>query len=158
MIALEELDRYRQPTPYEALGAAPDATAKEILNQRNTLQRDAQEGGGDPGRREKEIQRVGAAYDLLCNPGVRVRVDFFLLDPKLFLKQCQAIAGEVPKPKAEIEGALKPRQIRVNHAALLDEMRDFFAEPVRVAGLSHRPMEFPAETSLPEPLAIVFDC
>jgi hypothetical protein len=158
VIPLNELDRYRRPSPYDVLGVGPDASAREIVGARNNLKRDLQEKGGDPAHRAKEMQRIEAAYDQLCKADLRVRIDFFLLDPKLFLKQTQAIAQRVPKPKAELEGVFKPRQIRVTHAALIDELKQFFQEPPRVGGLFHRPMEFPADTKLPEPLAIQFDC
>lgn len=158
MIALDQLDRYRKPTPYDVLGVSPDATAKEIVGARNGLKRDLQEKGGDSNQRAKDLQRVETAYDQLCKADLRVRIDFFLLDPKLFLKQTQAIAQRVPKPKAEVEGVLKPRQIRVNHTALLDELKEFFQEPPKVSGLFHRPMEFADDSKLPEPLAIQFDC
>src|SRR4051794_10502047 len=107
MIPFDQLDRYRKPTPYDVLGVSPDATAREIVGARNGLKRDWQEKSCDPGERAKQLQRIENAYDQINKPELRIKIDFFLVDPKLFLKQVQTIAQRVPKPKAEVEGVLK---------------------------------------------------
>jgi hypothetical protein len=154
----EALDRYQKPLPYEVLGVAPDASARDVLNSRNALKRDLQEAGGDPSERARKLQRIEEAYDQVCKPANRMRIDFFLLDPKVGLRQCQALAQGLTRPNTDIQGVIKPRNIRVTHAALLDELATFFREPPKVIGLHVRPMDVQERATLPEPLAIQFDC
>lgn len=154
----ENLDRYRRQSPYEILGVAPDATAKEINDRHNTLQHDLRESGVNSSERTKEMNRLSNAYKLVCKPGERLRVDFFLLDSKLGIKQCEAIVRQLPKPSADIKGFIKPRKIRVTHAALHDELLAFHRDPARVTGFHAQPMEIAETSSLPEALAIHFDC
>lgn len=156
--ATEALDRYERRTAYDLLGVSPGAGAKEIRDRRNTLKRDLQESAMDAGERARQMQRVEEAYDLVSKAEQRLRVDFFLLDPAVFQKQCEAVARTLTTPKTEVEGVIKPRRVRVSHAALLDDLKGFFREPAKVAGLQPRPMEVADEQPLPEPLAIQFDC
>ena len=154
----ETLDRYERRTAYDLLGVSPGASAKEIRDRRNTLKRDLQEAAMDAGERARQMQRVEEAYDLVSKAEQRLRVDFFLLDPVVFQKQCEAVAQTLTKPKTDVDGVIKPRRVRVNHTALLDDVKSFFREPAKVTGLQPRPMELAEEQPLPEPLAIRFDC
>ena len=154
----QELDRYQKQSPYEVLGVQPDASATEIRDHRTNMQRDIQEAKMDASTRAKELQRIEAAYDLLCKADLRVRIDFFLLDGKLFLKRCESIARTLSKPKTDVEGVIKPRKIRVDHAALLTDLKSFQRELDKVVGFQPRAMEVPEPVQLPEPLAIQFDC
>lgn len=154
----QDLDRYQRPTPYEVLGVMPDATMVEVRDRRTNMQRDVQEARMDASARAKELQRIEAAYDKLCKSEMRVRVDFFLLDGKLFLRRCESIAKTLTKPTTDVQGVIKPRKIRVNHAALLGDLKAFEREPEKVSGFLPRTMEVPEPAQLPEPLAIQFDC
>jgi hypothetical protein len=152
-------DRYSQPNPYEVLGVAPDASAAAIRDRYAQLQRDLQEAGGKAGDRAKEKERLDAAYNQLRVAGSRMRVDFFMLDNRLGLAQCEALAKALAKPNTDIQGLIKPRQLRVTHATLLDELAVFVgADSAKVPGLYLRPMDVGEETvTLPEPLAVEFD-
>lgn len=151
-------DRYQRESAYEILGVGSDASAVEIRDRRNVLQREINDREKDSNQRAKELERVENAYNQVCTGDLRVRVDFFLLDAKLFLKQSEAIARTLTKPKTDVEGVIKPRKIRVTHAALLDELKDFQREPEKVVGFHPRTMEIAEPVPLPGPLAIQFDC
>src|SRR5260370_40624237 len=113
----DAFDRYGGKNPYEVLGLSPDASAREICDRRNELQRNLQEAGAKTSDRAKEKERLENAYKRLCVPGTRMRIDFFLLDAQLGLKQCEAVAKTPAKPNTDAKGIIKPRQIRVTHAA-----------------------------------------
>jgi hypothetical protein len=155
----DTVDRYSRPTPYEVLGVPPDAGAAAIRDRHAELQRNLQEAGGKANERAREKERLDTAYNQLRVAGNRMRVDFFILDPQLGLKQCEALARGLAKPNTDVKGIIKPRQFRVTHAALLDELGAFHAsETGKVLGLHPRPMEVEEEGfTLPEPLAIEFD-
>src|SRR5437588_126313 len=123
-----------QPSPYEVLGLAPDASAVELRDRYNELQRNLQEAGGNATERARERERLDSAYNQLRVAGNRMRIDFFLLDPQLGLKQCEAIARTLARPNTDLEGIIKPRQIRVTHAVLLDELQELVREPAKVVG------------------------
>ena len=154
----EVFDRYGGKNPYEVLGLSPDAGAAEIRDRHAELLRNLQEAGASSGDRAREKERLDAAYLPLRMAGTRMRIDFFLLDSQLGLKQCEAVAKTLAKPNTDVKGIIKPRQIRVTHAALLDELKTFEHEPGKVVGLHPRPMEMEEPSALPEPLAIQFDC
>src|SRR4051812_32236467 len=118
---LEGLDWYEQPTPYNVLNVGPEASAAEIRDTYNGLQRDLQEKGMEAPERARKKERLDTAYNQLRVAGGRMRVDFFLLDPQLGQKQCEAVARGLAKPNTEVEGVIKPRQIKVTHATLLEE-------------------------------------
>lgn len=153
-----DFDFYDRPTPYEVLGVSPDASAADIRDRHNALQRDIQERDIPLAERSREKERLDAAYNQLRVAGGRMRVDFFLLDARVGLKQCATIAAELPKPNTQIEGLIRPRQIKVTHVALLDELEAFFRDPGKVVGLVPRPMDVDEPFMLPGPLAVTFDC
>jgi hypothetical protein len=153
----EALDRYHAASPYDTLGVSPDATAAEVRDRHNELQRQLQEASMSQSERAKETQRLEAAYNQLRVPANRMRIDFFVLDPQLGRKQCEAAARALAKPSTEVQGLLKPRTFRVGPAALLGELEAFVQEPPKVVGLHPQPMPLP-EPDLPEPLAIHFEC
>lgn len=155
---LDGLDWYERPTPYDVLGVTPDGGAAEIRDSYNGLLRNLQETGASSSDRAKEKERLDGAYNQLRVAGSRMRVDFFLIDPQLGQKQCEAIARTLAKPNTEVQGVIKPRQIKVTHAALLDELKTFNQEPPKVVGMHVKPMEITEPFALPEPLAIEFDC
>ena len=154
-------DPYAQPTPYETLGVTPDATAVQVRDRYNELKREAQEAGGDLKKRSQRLQEIEAAYNKLRVASQRARVDFFLLDPRIGLKQCEAIAKGLLTPDTKVEGLIQPKSIRVAHAAIQGEPKRYVTEPPAVSGLHPQPIESePLDPlrSLPAPLAITFDC
>ena len=151
-------DRYSRPTPYEFLGVPPTATATELRTRFAQLERDIRETGIDGSERARRQEKLKAEYDKVSTGGQRVRVDFFLIDANLGLRQCQAAAESVPKPEAKVGDVVKPRKIRVSHEALFEDLSLLVAEPERVEGLYPKPMTTTASRKLPEPLAIKFDC
>jgi curved DNA-binding protein CbpA len=154
----DDLDRYQRQSAYDLLGVPPGASAKEIRDRRNTLKYDLKEATMDASERAKQMQRIEEAYDQVSKAELRLKIDFFLLDPRVFLKQCETIAQDLTKPKTEVDGVIKPRRVRVSHSAILDDMQRFMREPGKVIGLHPRPMEIPEASPLPAPLAIQFDC
>lgn len=155
---LEGLDWYEQPTPYDVLGVPPEAGAAQVRDAYNGLQRDLQETGAASSERAKQKERLDTAYNLLRVAGSRMRIDFFLLDPQLGQKQCEAQAKTLAKPNTDIQGVIKPRQIKVTHGVLLEELKAFYHEPEKVIGLHTRPMQIDEPFQLPPPLAVEFDC
>lgn len=154
-------DPYGKPTPYETLGVTPDATAVQIRDRYNELKREAQEAGGDVKNRAQRLQEIEAAYNKVRVAGHRARVDFFLLDPRIGLKQCEAIAKSLLTPDTKVEGLIQPKSVRVSHAAIQGEPKRYISEPPPVTGLHPQPIESEERDpihSLPAPLAIVFDC
>src|SRR3954468_3331002 len=155
---LEGLDFYERPTPYQVLEVPTDATAKEISVQHTKRCRALLEEGGSTTEQVKQKQPLDKAYEQLRVAKERVKVDFFLLDPRLGRKQAEALAKALPKPDTNVTGMLKPKQVRVTHNALLAELREFYTEPERVEGLHPRPMDVSDSAALPDPLAVAFDC
>ena len=151
-------DPYSQPTPYDVLGVTPDSTAVQIRDTYNKLKRNAQEAGGDVKNRAQRMQEIEAAYNKLRVAGQRARVDFFLLDPRIGLKQCEALAQGLLAPDTKLEGLVQLKSIRVSHAAILGEPKRYTTEPPPVAGLHPQPIETEESAELPGPLAITFDC
>ena len=150
-------DPYEQQTPYEVLGVTPDASATQIRDTYNQLKRDAQEAGGDVKKRSTRLQEIEAAYNKLRVASQRARVDFFLLDPRIGLKQCEAVANTLLTPDTKVEGLFQLKSIRVSHAAIMGEPKRFVSEPPPVTGLHPQPIESEEPAALPAPLAIVFD-
>ena len=72
-------------------------------------------------------------------------------------KQCEAIAAGVKKPNTEVEGVVKPRNIRVTHEVLYDQLAEYFTEPPKVGGLFPAPMAI-GNPEIPAALDIRFDC
>lgn len=159
MATLPDLSsRYDAKTPYATLGLeSPDADAREIRDTYNELNRDLQESNTPPQDRARRTQELETAYEQLRTAGTRVQVDFFLLDRNLGRKQCAAIAEKIPKPKTEVEGVIKPRNIKVSHEILFDALKEFFTDPPRVKGVFPAVMEL-GGTELPDLLDIRFDC
>jgi hypothetical protein len=155
---LEGLDFYERPTPYEVLGVSIDATAKDVRDRHVVLSRELLDKGGSTAEQAKQKEPLDKAYEQLRVAKERVKVDFFLLDSRLGRKQAEALAKALPKPDTNVTGMLKPKQVRVTHAALLAELREFYTEPERVEGLHPRPMDVSDSASLPDPLAVAFDC
>ncbi|NOX55925.1 MAG: J domain-containing protein [Planctomycetes bacterium] len=154
----QECDRYRRETPYDVLGVPPDATPKEIRNRYTCLTREVRESGLDVAERSKREKRLEEAYSQLRIAANRIKVDFFILDRSLGLKQCQAIAETLSEPDTEVADIIKPRRIRVTHDALLDCLDRLRREPEKVIGLHPQPIEIAETVSLPPPLAVQFDC
>jgi|SRR5947209_7215239 len=159
---LEGLDFYERPTPYEVLGVSPDAGAAEIRDRYAGLQRDMALAGATAEARAKEKERLDAAYNQVRVASGRMRVDFFLLDPQLALKQAEAAAKEVPRPDTDVAGVIKPRQLTVRYTAVLGELKAFFGDPGKVVGMFARPMELEEAAAggaaLPDLLMPQFDC
>jgi hypothetical protein len=125
-----------------------------------TSSAEAQEAG-DVKKRSQRLQEIEAAYNKLRVAGQRARVDFFLLDPRVGLKQCEAIAQSLLSPDTKVEGLIQPKSVRVSHAAIQAEPKRYLSEPPPVSGLHPQPIEserLDALRSLPAPLAITFDC
>lgn len=150
-------DPYSQATPYELLGVTPDASAVQIRDTYNQLKRDAQEAGGDIKKRSQRLQEIEAAYNKLRVAGQRAQVDFFLLDPRMGLKQCESLAQSLLTPDTKVEGLFQLKSIRVSHAAIMGEPKRYVAEPPAVTGLHPQPMESGEPAPLPAALAITFD-
>ena len=87
---------YDEATPYEVLDLAPQATAVEIRDRHNKLQRDLKESSLTSSERSRRKQQLEAAYNQLRVAAQRVRVDFWLLDPRIGLKQCKSLARTLP--------------------------------------------------------------
>jgi DnaJ-class molecular chaperone len=151
------LEWYTGRTPYDVLGVPPDADARQVRDAFNALQRDLQEKGLSPAELAKQTQALQVAYDQLRDPAERVRVDFRLLDRNLGKKQCEAIAAGVKKPNTEVEGVVKPRNIRVTHEVLYDQLAEYFTDPPKVGGLFPAPMEL-GNPEIPAALDVRFDC
>jgi hypothetical protein len=152
------IDPYGEPTPYEVLGLKPEASATEIKDRYNKLQRDLQESGLSVGERSKQLQRLGAAYNQLRVAPQRVKVDFWILDPQVGLKQIESLAESLATPNTNIEGLVRPRTIRVSHVTVLPDLQNHLREPTRVPGLHPRTIDFGRKRILPPALAIQFDC
>jgi len=151
------IDWYQEATPYAALGIeSPDADAKEVRDAYNGLKRDLQEQNIPAPERAKRSQELESAYEQIRMPAARVKVDFFLLDRNLGRKQCEAIAAGLPKPNTDVEGVFKPRNIRVTHEVLYEQLQQFFAEPPKVGGVFPTPIDLD-EPDLPLLLAVRFD-
>jgi hypothetical protein len=157
---LHGVDFYERPTPYMVLDVPPDAPAADIRDRYAGLQRDIQEEGASTEARAKEKERIDAAYNQVRVAGNRMRVDFFLIDPQLGLKQAEAIAKGIGPPDTKIEGLVKVRQLKISHAVLTSLLQEFVADPGRVVGMHVRPLELeePAAGGLPDVLAPQFDC
>ena len=151
------LEWYTARTPYDILGVPPDADARHVRDTFNALQRDLQEKGLPAGELAKRTQELEAAYGELRDPANRVRVDFRLLDRNLGRKQCEAIAAGLPKPNTDVSGVVKPRNIKVTHEVLYDQLGGYAAEPPRVTGLFPAPLEF-GNPEIPDALDVRFDC
>jgi len=151
-------ERYTRETPYEFLGVAPTASATELRGKFAQLERDIRESGLEGSERARRQERLKAEYDKVSTGGQRVRVDFFLIDANLGLRQCQAAAQAVPKPQAQVGDVVKPRRIRVTHEALFEDLAQMSAEPAHVEGLLPMPMQLSRAGRLPQPLLIQFDC
>ena len=152
------LERYRGQTPYAALGIeATDSDARHVRDTFYGVLRDLQEQNLPPEVRVMRSQELEAAYDLLRDPADRVKVDFFLLDRNLGRKQCEASAAGVPKPNTDITCVVKPRNIRVTHEVLYDQLALYFTDPPKVGGLFPAPMEI-GSPEIPDILDIAFDC
>jgi len=157
---LEGLDFYDRPTPYDVIGVSPDAEAKDIRDRYAGLQRDMAMRGEAAETRAREKERLDAAYNQIRVAAGRIRVDFFLLDSHLALRQAETVAKEVAKPDLDVAGVLKSRQPTVKFTAILSESKAFFGDPGRVVGMFARPMELEQATTgvLPELLMPQFDC
>ncbi len=151
-------DPYSQPSPYDVLGVKPDATAAEIRDRKTKLDRDNQESGASASERAKRKQELDAAYDQLRVAEKRVRVDFWLLDPRIGQKQCERLAENLATPNTDVEGLIKPRMIRVTHVTVLPELGRLVREPQKVAGLHPRMIDVDERASLPAALELQFDC
>lgn len=151
-------DPHAEQTPYDFLGLAPDASAVEIRDRFNELQRDIQESGLSVSERAKRKEQLENAYNQLRVSSQRVKVDFWILDSRIGSKQCESIADSVAKPQTEIKGLIKPKTIRVTHDAMLGEPPRFVDKPERVVGLHAQPMDVAEPAMLPAPLEIQFDC
>lgn len=152
---------YEQPTSYATLGVGSDASAAQIRDRYNDLAREIQEAGGDAAQRAKRLQEIESAYNQLRAASARAAVDFFLLDPRIGQKHSEAIAKELLLPNTKVEGLLQPKSVRVTHAAILAEPKQYIVEPPPVSDLHPQPIEAEAATAarrLPGPLAVVFDC
>ena len=149
---------YSDPLPYDILGVKPDASAVDIRDRYNALQREIQESGAPIAERSKRKAALEEAYNKLRVSGQRVRIDFGILDPAIGLKQCETIAQSVATPSTTVAGLVKPRTIQVMHTTLLNEPANMVDEPPRVTGLHPRPIEIVASSPLPPPLAVQFDC
>ena len=101
-------DPYAEQSPYDLLGLTPDASAVEIRDRFNELQRDIQENGMSVGERAKRNQELEDAYNQLRVASQRVKVDFWILDSRIGRKQCETIAETVAKPTTEVKGLIKP--------------------------------------------------
>ena len=151
-------DPYSEPTPYEVLGLKPEASAIEIRDQYNKLQRDLQESSLSVSERSKRKQALEAAYNQLRVAAQRVKVDFWLLDPRVGLKQIESLADSLATPDTNIEGLVKPRTIRVTHVTVLPDLQNHVQEPAKVPGLHPRTIEGGRARCLPSLFAIQFDC
>jgi hypothetical protein len=151
-------DPYKETTPYQVLGLSPDATAVQIRDCYNALQRELQEQGMSVSDRSKRKQELDAAYNQLRVAAERVKVDFRILDPLIGKRQCETIAATFATPDTTVEGLIKPKSIRVTHATMLAEPPRFTAEPERVGGLHPRAIPDAERSEIPELLAIHFDC
>ena len=149
---------YDEATPYEVLDLDPQATAVEIRDRHNKLQRDLQESSLTTNERSRRKQQLEAAYNQLRVAAQRVRVDFWLLDPRIGLKQCESLAEDLAVPETNVEGLVKPRTIRVTHVAVLGELKRYLQEPERVVGLHPQPVELGATPRVPAALQVQFDC
>jgi len=149
---------YGEPSPYDILGVKPDASAAEVRDRYNALQRENQESGAAVGERSKRKTELEEAYNRLRVSGQRVKVDFAILDPGIGLKQCELIAQTVATPTTTVEGLVKPRTIQVMHTALLNELVKMVDEPPRVTGLYPQPIKVTESSPLPPLLTIQFDC
>ncbi len=151
-------DPYSEPTPYDVLGLKPEASATEIRDQFNKLQRDLQESSLSVSERSKRKQELESAYNQLRVAAQRVKVDFWLLDPRIGLKQVESLAESLTTPDTNVEGLVKPRTIRVTHVTVLPDLQHHVREPAKVAGLHPRIIDLGGEAPLPAPLRIQFDC
>ncbi|MHC4407279.1 MAG: hypothetical protein ACYTG0_47320 [Planctomycetota bacterium] len=151
-------DPYREKTPYEVLEIPPESTAVQIRDRHTDLQRANQESGASVSDRSKRKQELEEAYNRLRVAGQRVKVDFYLLDPQIGVRQCQTIAEGVAKPNTNVKGLVKPRTIHVTHATMLSEPARLVGEPSRVSGMHPRSIEVAEQAEFPKPLAIRFDC
>jgi hypothetical protein len=149
---------YAEPSPYDILGVSCEASAAEIRDRYNALQRENQESGAPVSERSKRKTELEDAYNKLRVSSQRVKVDFSILDPRIGLKQCESLAASVATPKTTVDGLVKPRTIQVMHTALLSEPATMTAEPPRVTGLYPQSIEAAETPCLPQSLAIQFDC
>jgi hypothetical protein len=150
-------DPYAEPLPYEVLGLKPEASATEIRDRFNKLQRDMLENSLSVGERSKCKQELEAAYNQLRVAAQRVKVDFWLLDPRIGRKQCENLAQSLATPNTSVAGLVKPRTIRVTHATVLPELSRLAREPARVAGLHPQAIEVGEVEPLPAALEPQFD-
>ena len=151
-------DPYQEPTPYDVLELTPDATAVQIRDKYNAMQRDIQEAGLNVQERGKRKQTLDEAYNQLRVANQRVKVDFFLLDPRIGMRQCEAVAESFAKPNTDVTGLVKPKTIRVTHEVAVAELSQMTSQPGPVAGMHAHAIATDRKDTLPDVLAVEFDC